>query len=63
LGGFVLTQYGFSTGLFLITALFLLGVSIVGLGLYWLSRPKITDAPPIEEIEPTPQETPTQATG
>lgn len=43
LGGFIITYYGFTAGILLMLCIGLVGVPILGLGLYKLSEPRIND--------------------
>jgi len=43
LAGFIITDYGFSAGILLNLCIGLIGVPILGLGLYKLSKPRIND--------------------
>jgi hypothetical protein len=63
-GGFVINHHGFSAGILLIVAIQLVSAIFLGLGLYWLTRPKPLEIPPGEELaEPFPQEAPSQTIG
>ncbi|MHA2495861.1 MAG: MFS transporter [Candidatus Hodarchaeales archaeon] len=63
-GGFVINHHGFSAGILFIVTIQLVSAIFLGLGLYWLTRPKPLEIPPGEElVEPTPQEAPSQTIG
>ncbi|MFX0113844.1 MAG: MFS transporter [Candidatus Hodarchaeota archaeon] len=63
LGGFTISQYGFSAGLLLVVGFCLLGALFAAIGLYWLSRPKFIPLTPVEDSKPTMPESSTQTSG
>ncbi|MHA2273071.1 MAG: MFS transporter [Candidatus Hodarchaeales archaeon] len=63
LGGFVITQYGFTGGLLLIISMGVFIVPGLGLALYWLSRPKIDDIALFTDIEASLNDVPARMIG
>ncbi|MFW9917242.1 MAG: MFS transporter [Candidatus Thorarchaeota archaeon] len=63
-GGFLISNQGFSAGILFIVGLDLVAATFLGLGLYWLAKPRPIEFPPGEDmIEPLQEKIPTQVSG
>ncbi|MFX0114433.1 MAG: MFS transporter [Candidatus Hodarchaeota archaeon] len=63
-GGFVISNHGFSAGILFIVGLDLVAAMFLGLGLYWLAKPRSIEFPPGEDmVEPSLEDISTQVPG
>lgn len=63
LGGFVITQFGFSAGILTVVSLGLLIVPVLGLALYWLSEPEDIKLIPVIAVETSSKDPGAKAAG
>ncbi|MFX0114743.1 MAG: MFS transporter [Candidatus Hodarchaeota archaeon] len=49
LAGYIITNHGFAAGLLLMIVLGSIGISVLGIGLYYLAKPETTDQVPLEQ--------------